>query len=77
MIFLATKVTDDILIAGSITGMNHFCEQISRKVNVRKVIIEDRIIINGCEIYQNVLDDLRLCMNRELSKIAPIHVDRE
>lgn len=36
LILLAAKVTDDIFIAGSITEMNRFSEQISLKYKVRK-----------------------------------------
>lgn len=65
MILLTARVTDDILIAERIKKIDHFFEKVTQKVNVRKVVIDDRITFHGCEIFQNGFSDIRFCMNRE------------
>lgn len=50
-VLLAAKSTDNILIAENITGMNRFSQHISEKVKVRKMIIDDPITFDGCDMF--------------------------
>lgn len=42
------------------------------KLIFRTIIIDDRVLFNGCDIIQNSISD-----SRELSQIAPIQVNRK
>lgn len=48
-VIITVKVTDDILLAGSIPHLNQFSEQISTRYKVRKIIIDDVINFSGCK----------------------------
>lgn len=41
-----------------------------------KIIIDKRITFNGFDIVQNVEGDIRLCMNRSMTQIEPINVNK-
>lgn len=76
IILLEAKVTDDIQLAGSITALTDFLKGITRRYKVRKVIIDDDIQFNGCEISQNYKGDTRMNMSNFRRKLAPIPMEK-
>lgn len=76
IVIIAVKVTDDILLAGSIPHLNKFAEEISDRYKVSKVIIDDTINSNGCTITQDERGNISIDMTEFLSKLNPIATDR-
>lgn len=76
IVMIAAKVTDDILIAGSIPALTNFATHICKRYKVRKVLIDDDIQFNGCEISQDHKGNVHMDMNSFLSKLNPIPINK-
>lgn len=76
IIMIAAKVTDEILLACNISDLNDFAEDISKRYKVRKIIIDDTIQFNGCNIYQDNEGNITMDMSNFLSNIKPISIDK-
>lgn len=71
----AAKVTDDISIAGSIPSITQFATDICKRYKVRKVIIDNHIQFNGCEITQDRNGTIYMDVSNFLRKLSPIRID--
>lgn len=69
---LAANVTDDILVTLPIPALTDFSNEISRKYKVRKVILDDAVQFNGCEICQDHKGDIRMDMSNVVRKLTQI-----
>lgn len=76
IILIATKVTDDILIAGKIPGLTHFTKAISKRYAVRKSIIDEEIQFNGCLISQEDYGNADMDMSEFLIKVKPMVIEK-
>lgn len=70
------KFTEDLLMDSSIQKLRRFSAVISKKFEISKAIIDERITFNKCDIIQKVYREARLCINRLLSRIEPIPVSK-
>lgn len=70
-------MTDDILIAGFIPDLYTFAKVISGRYRVRKVIIDNDVQFNGCEISQDVLGNIRMDISAFLDKLEPIPITKQ
>lgn len=63
IVLVAVIVTNDILLAGNIELLNQFAEEISTRYKVRKIIIDDMINFNGCQISQDSVGNVSMDMS--------------
>ena len=73
---LIAKVTDDFLLGGTHASMKHFTELLKQRFDVGKVIIDDKIHFDGCEIAQDDVGNITLSMTRYLERLIPIELSR-
>lgn len=66
---ILAKVTADILMASSFENMNRFAESLRRRFGVSRIIIDNKIIFNGCSIGQDRTGDIAMSMNKYTDKI--------
>lgn len=57
---MITKVTDDILMAGSINEMKNFVERIGNRFVISKSKIDEEILSNSCKITQESKGDVKI-----------------
>lgn len=63
------KVTDDILIAGSVESMDDFVNKISIQFTLRKVIFDENITFNGCNSRKHKVGFVIMDMNIYLASL--------
>lgn len=74
IILMPAEITDDIFLAGNIHEITSFYKLISKQYNVSKIIIDNQINFNGCNITQdsrgNIIKDMsRFLFSLQLVKI--------
>lgn len=73
---LIAKVTDDFLLGGMNSEMENFTEMLRQRFDVGKVIIDNKLHLDGCEIAQSNTGDITMSMNRYLERLVPIELSR-
>lgn len=68
------KITDDLLWAGSVHDMECFAEEIGRRLETRKAIIDSEISFNATTIIQNMSSDITMSVEAFMAKIRPIEI---
>lgn len=59
---LLAKISDNIMTARSFDEVQKFAVRMKNRFEVSKIIIDDDIILNGCQISQKVNGDIKLSM---------------
>lgn len=75
-ILLIAKVTDDLLMAGSIANMKAFTDKLQRRFNISKIRNNEPINFNGCAISQSNTGDILLSMQSFAKGINRIPLSR-
>ena len=73
---LIAKVTDDFLLGGSPKHMQMFIDKLKQRFDVGKVIIDDKIHFDGCEIEQDREGNITMSMQRYVERLNAIEVSR-
>ena len=73
---IVAKVTDEFLLGGSLCEMCHFTEKLQKRFMVGKVIIDDKLHFDGCEIVQDKIGNVTMSMVRYLERLNPIDLSR-
>lgn len=73
---LVAKVTDDFLLGGSVEEMQIFVTELQKRFIVGKVVINQKIHFDGCEITQDGDGSVRMSMIRYLERLKPICLSR-
>lgn len=76
VVLLVAKVTDDFLLAGSLAEMEAFVDRLKRRFVVGKVVINDKVNFDGCELEQYKDGTIRMSMIRYLERLKPITMSR-
>lgn len=74
---LLEKITDDLLMAGSVQRMEQLSEALARRFRTRKVVLDSEVSFNGCMIRQDSEGSITLDMTRYMDQIQPIPLDKE
>lgn len=77
IVMLMAKVTDDLLMAGSVEDIKEFVELIGKRFPISKAIIDNRIKFNGSEITQKADGTVILSMEEYLMEMQPIEISPE
>lgn len=72
---ILSKVTEDILTAGSTAFMHYFMTRLKTIFPISRVIVDGRIVFNCYKIYQLENDNVFLSMRSYLSQIQPLFID--
>ena len=76
VILLVAKVTDDFLLGGTKEAMQQFTNLLEKRFEVGKVIIDDMIHFDGCEIRQDEQGNILMSMARYIERLRPIELSR-
>lgn len=76
IVLVVAKVTDDLLIAGSVDGIRALITQLKNRFTISKSIINDKMTFNGCTIEQSANGDIRMSMADYLESIPFISLAR-
>lgn len=76
IILLIAKVTDDFLLGGSVEEMKVFLDPLKQRFIVGKIVVDQKIHFDGCEIIQDVVGNIKMSMHRYLERVKPIEVSR-
>lgn len=71
---LIAKVTDDFLLAGHIREMQKFATMLQDQFVVGKVILDEMVHFDGCEVEQATNGDITMSMVRYLERPKPIEI---
>lgn len=77
IIMILAKVTDDMLIAGSIEEIKNFITQVEKRFPISKSIINDDIKFNGCDITQDENNTIKMSMNAYVRNMKYIEIPTE
>jgi len=59
---LIAKVTDDLLMSGSVAAIEEFTRQLQGRFEISKVVIDTKVEFNGCTLSQTSHGDIRMSM---------------
>ena len=76
VIILVSKVTDDILLGVTKEAMQQFTNLLKERFEVGKIIIDDMIHFDGCEIRQDKQGNILMSMSRYIERLRPIELSR-
>lgn len=74
---IVEKVTDDFISGGSIRTMKVFIDEMKKRFEVGKVIINDYFLFNGFEIEPDGGGSVKMIMNRYMDQVKEIPMCRE
>lgn len=74
VILLVSKVTDDFLLGGTKETIQRFTNLLKERFDVGKIIIDDMIHFDGCEIEQDDQGNILMCMARYIERLRPIEL---
>lgn len=69
-------VTDDFLCSCSIETITQFIKKLPNRFTVGKVIINEALLFNGCQIKQDTTCNIRMKMNRYMQRTKSVPMDR-
>lgn len=70
------KITDDLLLAGTREFIQKLSNSLSNRFSVRKTIIDETILFNGCRIRKERDGSVTLDMQQYLSDISYLVADK-
>ena len=73
---LVAKVTDDFLLGGSCEEMRALTDLLQKRFDVGKVLIDEKLLFNGCEIGQDENGSITMAMHRYLERLASNYISR-
>lgn len=73
---IIAKVTNDFLFDGSCRTMRASTDLLKKQLGVGKVLIDEKLQFDGCEIEQNKNGFITMSMNRFLERLKPIDISR-
>lgn len=73
---LLAKVTDDMLMAGSVATMREFVRNLENEFTLSKAIVDGPVIYNSYWITQDEDGTIHLSMEEYLTSISPIVLTR-
>lgn len=76
IILILAKVTDDILMAGTIVAMKWLSRQMDKRFGLSKSTIDGAIDYNGCRITQDVDGSITMDMTSYMQNIDGISISR-
>lgn len=71
---IVSKVTDDILMGGSVKHMEEFATMMKKRYEISKTIIDGIINFNGCRLSQDFGGKVEMSMEAYMASIKPIPV---
>lgn len=77
VLFFLVKLTDDVLISGSVDFMSEFVLRIKERFNISNFLIDLHINFNGCTIRQDPAGNMPMSMKEYLESIKCIYVSKE
>lgn len=75
-ILLVAKVTDDLLMAGTLSNMKYFTEQLKRRFHISKVILDEKRHFKVCSISQSKTGAILMNMQTFADTMQPIPLSR-
>lgn len=76
IILIIAKVTDDVLMAGTLIAMKWLSRQMDKRFGLSKSTIDDTIDYNGCRITQDDDGSITLDMTKYMQNIQSIDISR-
>lgn len=73
---IIAKVTDDFLLETTCEETQAFTELMQKRFKVGKVIINEKLHFNGCEIEQDEPGSITMSMIRYLDRLTPFDISR-
>ena len=77
IILMIAKVTDDLLMAGSVEYMRWFKDIIGKRFPISKCIVDSTVQFNGCRISKSKHGDIEMSMDAYVTAIPFLFVDRD
>ena len=74
---IVAKVTDDFICGGAIAVIQSFLEDLKKRFEVGKVIIDSKFHFNGCEIEQDASGSITMMMNGYMKELREISLSKE
>lgn len=74
---MVSKVTDDILMAGSAHDLRQFASTMAQEYKLSKVVIDDEIQFNGCTIRKEEDGHTTIDMVEYMDRISQINIDAD
>lgn len=73
---LIAKVTYDFLLDGTLEEMQKFIDELQKRFIAGKVVIDQKLHFDGCELEQDSNGDIKMSMIRYLERLKPIMLSR-
>ena len=72
IVLFVAKVTDDFLLGGLSHDMRNFTLLLQTRFVVGKVILDEKMHLDGCEVEQDADGTITMSMVRYLERLKPI-----
>lgn len=73
---IVAKVTDYFLLEGAVEDMQNFRDRLAKRLLVGKVILDQKLHFDGCEIEKLPDGSIRMSMIRYIERLKPITMSR-
>ena len=77
IILIVAKVTDDFICGGAVQEITSFMEELKKRFEVGKVVIDSKFHFNGCEIEQNAEGSVRMSMDSYMNELKELPLATE
>lgn len=74
---IVAKVTDDFICGGAVKTTTAFIQELQKRFEVGKIIIDGKFLFNGCEIEQDTEGSILMSMRSYMSQLTEISLTRE